>query len=263
MTWRSSCPGLRRRSGTGRCARRRWRSSPGPPRCWTRPKPATAEALVLGRAGRLTPGGLRAAIARAVMDVAPEKARKRREQAARDARVQRWAEDSGNAALMGRELPPGGGARRRPADHRLGPGAEEGRAGRRHGRAPRPRLPGPPAGQRLPAPPGRRRGRTPPAARTPLAGRTPQPGRTQRAGRPGRRRSGRRVRASGPGQSGRAPGRRTRCQRDAGRVRRADHPDRPAGDPAGPSRPARGDPRHRPHRPVARPGPGPRRRRPP
>jgi hypothetical protein len=32
-----------------------------------------AEALVLGRAGRLTPGGLRAAIARAVMEVAPEK----------------------------------------------------------------------------------------------------------------------------------------------------------------------------------------------
>ena len=31
-----------------------------------------AEELVLGRAGRLTPGGLRAAIARAVMDVAPE-----------------------------------------------------------------------------------------------------------------------------------------------------------------------------------------------
>src|SRR6266567_767487 len=30
-----------------------------------------AEALVLGRAGRLTPGGLRAAIARAVMEVAP------------------------------------------------------------------------------------------------------------------------------------------------------------------------------------------------
>ncbi len=65
-----------------------------------------AEALVLGRAGRLTPGGLRAAIARAAAEVAPDKARKRREQAARDARVQRWAEDSGNAALMGRELPP-------------------------------------------------------------------------------------------------------------------------------------------------------------
>ena len=65
-----------------------------------------AEAMVLDRAGRLTPGGLRAAIARAVMEVAPEKARKRREQAAKDARVQRWEEDSGNAALMGRELPP-------------------------------------------------------------------------------------------------------------------------------------------------------------
>src|SRR5215472_11226077 len=64
------------------------------------------EAKVLGRAGRLTPGSLRAAVARAVMEVAPGKARKRREQAAKDARVQRWAEDSGNAALMGRELPP-------------------------------------------------------------------------------------------------------------------------------------------------------------
>jgi Domain of unknown function (DUF222) len=64
------------------------------------------EALVLGRAGRLTPGGLRSAVARAVIEVAPDKARKRREQAARNARVQRWLEDSGNAALMGRELPP-------------------------------------------------------------------------------------------------------------------------------------------------------------
>ena len=61
---------------------------------------------MLDRAGRLTPGGLRAAIARAVMEAAPEKARKRRETAARSARVERWAEDSGNAALAGRELPP-------------------------------------------------------------------------------------------------------------------------------------------------------------
>src|SRR5271157_1470042 len=65
-----------------------------------------AEALVLGRAGRLSPGGLRAAIARAVIEVAPDKARKRREDAVRDARVERWPEDSGNAALAGRELPP-------------------------------------------------------------------------------------------------------------------------------------------------------------
>jgi len=65
-----------------------------------------AEALVLDRAGRLSPGGLRAAIARAVMEIAPDKARKRLEDAARDARVERWPEDSGNAALIGRELPP-------------------------------------------------------------------------------------------------------------------------------------------------------------
>jgi hypothetical protein len=67
---------------------------------------AAAEAEALDRAARLTPGGLRAAIARAVMEVAPEKARERRETAARFARVERWAEDTGNAALMGRELPP-------------------------------------------------------------------------------------------------------------------------------------------------------------
>jgi hypothetical protein len=65
-----------------------------------------AEARVLDRAGRLTPGGLRAAIIRAVMEVAPEKARKRREEARKDARVERWPEDSGNAALAGFELPP-------------------------------------------------------------------------------------------------------------------------------------------------------------
>ncbi|HTX28057.1 MAG TPA: hypothetical protein VME19_13680 [Streptosporangiaceae bacterium] len=65
-----------------------------------------AEAMVLDRAGRLTPGALRAAINRAVMEVAPDKAKKRREEAAEDARVERWAERSGNAALAGRDLPP-------------------------------------------------------------------------------------------------------------------------------------------------------------
>jgi len=84
-----------------------------------------AEMLVLGRAGRLTPGGLRAAIAQAVMDVAPDKARKRREDARKDARVQRWAEDSGNAALMGRELPP---AEVLAADQRITAWAHELRA---------------------------------------------------------------------------------------------------------------------------------------
>ena len=65
-----------------------------------------AEQIVLDRAGRLTPGALRAAIARAVMEVAPKKAKKRREVGAKFTRVERWAEDSGNAALAGRELAP-------------------------------------------------------------------------------------------------------------------------------------------------------------
>jgi hypothetical protein len=65
-----------------------------------------AEEQVLDRAGRITPGSLREAIRRAVMNVAPKKAKERREAAARDARVEQWAEDSGNAALAGRELSP-------------------------------------------------------------------------------------------------------------------------------------------------------------
>jgi Domain of unknown function (DUF222) len=65
-----------------------------------------AEALVPGRAGTLTPPGLRAAIARAVLQVAPGKARQRREHEAKKTRVERWAEASGNAGLAGRELPP-------------------------------------------------------------------------------------------------------------------------------------------------------------
>jgi Domain of unknown function (DUF222) len=70
-----------------------------------RAEAAAAEEKVLDRAGRLTPGSLRAAIARAAMEVAPKKARKRREAAAKKARVQCWAEDSGNAALEGRSCP--------------------------------------------------------------------------------------------------------------------------------------------------------------
>jgi Domain of unknown function (DUF222) len=66
-----------------------------------------AEAMVLDRAGSLTPAALRAAIGRAVMEVAPAKAKQRREHMAKRTRVERWAEDSGNAGLAGRELPPG------------------------------------------------------------------------------------------------------------------------------------------------------------
>ncbi len=81
-----------------------------------------AEALVLGRAGWLTPAGLAAAITRAVMQVAPDKARKRREQAAKQARLERWAEASGNAGLAGRELPP---AQVLAADQRVNAWARE------------------------------------------------------------------------------------------------------------------------------------------
>jgi Domain of unknown function (DUF222) len=65
-----------------------------------------AEQEVLDRAARLTPAGLRAAIARAVIKAAPKKAKERRETAAKNARVERWLQDTGNAALMGCELPP-------------------------------------------------------------------------------------------------------------------------------------------------------------
>jgi Domain of unknown function (DUF222) len=65
-----------------------------------------AEAKVLDRAGQLTSGSLRAAIKRAVLEVDPGQARKRREHDAKRARVERWSELSGNAGLAGRELPP-------------------------------------------------------------------------------------------------------------------------------------------------------------
>jgi hypothetical protein len=81
-----------------------------------------AEAMVLDRAGSLTLAGLRAAIQRAVIEVAPKKAKKRREHAARQARVERWAEHSGNAGLAGRELPP---AQVLAADQRVSAWAKE------------------------------------------------------------------------------------------------------------------------------------------
>ncbi len=65
-----------------------------------------AEGRVLDRAGRLTPGGLRAAIARAVMEIAPEMARRHREEAAKTRCVEVRAEESGNASVSARELSP-------------------------------------------------------------------------------------------------------------------------------------------------------------
>ncbi len=67
-----------------------------------------AEAVVLGLEGveEMTWGMIRDRIARAVIEVNPEAARKRRERAAKDKRVEVIAEQSGNCQLAGRELPP-------------------------------------------------------------------------------------------------------------------------------------------------------------
>jgi hypothetical protein len=65
-----------------------------------------AEQEVLGEAPGLSPGQLGNAIKRAVARVAPEKAKDRREHGAKNARVERWQEDSGNASLSVREASP-------------------------------------------------------------------------------------------------------------------------------------------------------------
>jgi len=69
---------------------------------------AGVEAHVLARAKGWTTTKLRAATRRAVIAADPGAARKRKERAQRDARVERWAEQAGTAALAGRDLPPAG-----------------------------------------------------------------------------------------------------------------------------------------------------------
>ena len=64
------------------------------------------EAQVLPRAAEMTTGQLRAALQRAVLSADPEAARRRREDAEREARVEHWAEPEGTASLAGRGLPP-------------------------------------------------------------------------------------------------------------------------------------------------------------
>ena len=67
---------------------------------------AAVEALILPGIETRTPGQIRAALARAILTVDPEAARRRREEAEKDARVELWREDAGTAALCGRDLPP-------------------------------------------------------------------------------------------------------------------------------------------------------------
>lgn len=66
---------------------------------------AAVERQVLGRAGAQTTGQLRAAVRRAVIAADPTAARRRKEQASREARVEKWDEQRGTAALAGRDLP--------------------------------------------------------------------------------------------------------------------------------------------------------------
>ena len=67
---------------------------------------AEADRLIAASAPGLTPAQLRRLCARIVMMIDPDAARKRRETAAKEARVTRFQEYSGNAAISGRELPP-------------------------------------------------------------------------------------------------------------------------------------------------------------
>jgi hypothetical protein len=195
-----------------------------------------AEAKVLDRAGALTPPGLRAAIARAVMEVAPGKAKQRREHEAKKTRVERWAEGSGNAGLAGRELPP---AQVLAADQRVTAWAKELRkAGLEGGmdalraRAYLDILLGMDS-----RPPRQPHGRQPPAA-----GPGPAPG-------PGP------ASAPGPGSGSGSGAGRAAGRDDPARVRRPGHLDHPRGHRDRPGGPARRAGRDRARRP--RPGPGP------
>ncbi len=67
---------------------------------------ARADELLAGLAGPLTFGQLRSKAHRLVLKLDPDAARKRKEQAKQDAHVRRFREDSGNAGMEARELPP-------------------------------------------------------------------------------------------------------------------------------------------------------------
>jgi hypothetical protein len=67
---------------------------------------AAVEKLIIGKAPKLTSGQLRALVRRAVISADPGAARRRKDKALRDARVEMFPETSGTAALAGRDLPP-------------------------------------------------------------------------------------------------------------------------------------------------------------
>jgi uncharacterized protein DUF222 len=67
---------------------------------------AVADELLAGMAASKTYGELRRAATRLVLRLDPEAVRKRKEKARREARVRSFREESGNAGITGRELPP-------------------------------------------------------------------------------------------------------------------------------------------------------------
>jgi hypothetical protein len=69
---------------------------------------ARVEAAVIGQAAGWTTGELRRAARHQVIAADPAAARTRKQKAAEQARVERWTEDAGTAALAGRDLPPAG-----------------------------------------------------------------------------------------------------------------------------------------------------------
>ena len=91
-------------------------------RVLTREQAAAVEQLIFPRAEQQTSGQLRTALARAILAADPDAARRRREQAQREARVLRWREDAGTAALCGRDLP---SAEALAADQRISARARE------------------------------------------------------------------------------------------------------------------------------------------
>jgi hypothetical protein len=67
---------------------------------------AAVEALIIGKAPGLTTSQLRALVRRAVIAADPAAARRRKEQALKDARVEAFTEHAGTAGLSGRDLCP-------------------------------------------------------------------------------------------------------------------------------------------------------------
>jgi hypothetical protein len=96
----------------------------------TGPQAAEVEAGVLDKASRQTTSQLRAAAKRAALAVDPAAAKKRREKAQKNARVEVWHEPSGTASLAGRDLPP---AEVLAADQRINALARRLKAARREG----------------------------------------------------------------------------------------------------------------------------------